>query len=143
MYRMVVTDLDGTLLNSKKQVSDGNAKAIMKLSNHDVEFVMATGRSDVMTKAYTKQLKNTNIVIGCDRAAIRNIRTGETLYENYLSSETCHKAFKICEKYGLQYYVFAKDELVSDNQAADRVAGNNDQDGVGKELEKIFGNAGK
>ena len=28
-------------------------------------------------------------------------------------------------------------------EAADRVAGNNDQDGVGKELEKIFGNAGK
>ena len=57
MYRMVVTDLDGTLLNSKKQVSDGNAKAIMKLSNHDVEFVMATGRSDVMTKAYTDVYK--------------------------------------------------------------------------------------
>jgi len=117
---MVVTDLDGTLLNRKKQVSDGNAKAIMKLSNHDVEFVMATGRSDVMTKAYTKRLKNTNIVIGCDGAAIRNIRTGETLYENYLSSETCHKAFKICEKYGLQYYVFAKDELVSDDPQNER-----------------------
>ena len=120
MYRMVVTDLDGTLLNRKKQVSDGNAKAIMKLSNHDVEIVMATGRSDVMTKAYTKRLKNTNIVIGCDGAAIRNIRTGETLYENYLSSETCHKAFKICEKYGLQYYVFAKDELVSDDPQNER-----------------------
>lgn len=92
----------------------------MKLSNHDVEFVMATGRSDVMTKAYTKQLKNTNIVIGCDGAAIRNIRTGETLYENYLSSEICHKAFKICEKYGLQYYVFAKDELVSDDPQNER-----------------------
>ena len=28
-------------------------------------------------------------------------------------------------------------------EAADMIAGNNDQDGVGKELEKIFGNAGK
>ena len=28
-------------------------------------------------------------------------------------------------------------------EAADRAAGNNDQDGVGKELQKIFGNAGK
>lgn len=57
MYRMVVTDLDGTLLNSKKQVSDGNAQAIMKLKDHDVAFVMATGRSDVMTRAYTKNLR--------------------------------------------------------------------------------------
>ncbi len=30
MYRMVVTDLDGTLLNSQKQVSDANVKAIYK-----------------------------------------------------------------------------------------------------------------
>ena len=120
MYRMVVTDLDGTLLNSKKQVSEGNAQAIKKLKDHNVEFVMATGRSDVMTRAYTKQLKNANIVIGCDGAAIRNIRTGEILYENHLSSETCHKAFEICEKYGLQYYVFAKDELVSDDPQNER-----------------------
>ena len=28
-------------------------------------------------------------------------------------------------------------------EVADQIAGSNDQDGVGKELEKIFGNAGK
>lgn len=120
MYRMVVTDLDGTLLNSQKQVSDANAKAIEKLKDQNITFVMATGRSDVMTRAYTKQLKNADIVIGCDGAVIRNIRTGEILYENHLSSETCHKTFEICQKYGLQYYVFAKDELVSDNPQNER-----------------------
>lgn len=120
MYRMVVTDLDGTLLNSQKQVSEGNEKAIMKLKDHGVEFVMASGRSDVMTRAYTKQLKNADIVIGCDGAIIRNIRTGKILYENHISSETCHKTFKLCQKYGLQYYVFAKDELVSDNAENER-----------------------
>lgn len=120
MYRMVVTDLDGTLLNSQKQVSDANAKAIYKLKDQNITFVMATGRSDVMTKAYTKQLKNADIVIGCDGAVIRNIRTGEILYENHLSSETCHKTFEICKKYGLKYYVFAKDELVSDDPQNER-----------------------
>ena len=120
MYRMVVTDLDGTLLNSQKQVSDANAKAIYKLKDQNITFVMATGRSDVMTKAYTKQLKNADIVIGCDGAVIRNIRTGEILYENHLSSETCHKTFEICKKYGLQYYVIAKDELVSDDPQNER-----------------------
>ena len=76
MYRMVVTDLDGTLLNNKKQVSEANAKAIQNLKDQNITFVMATGRSDVMTRAYTKQLKNIDIVIGCDGAVIRNIRTG-------------------------------------------------------------------
>ena len=115
MYRMVVTDLDGTLLNNKKQVSEANVKAIQNLKDQNITFVMATGRSDVMTRAYTKQLKNVDIVIGCDGAVIRNIRTGEILCENHLRSETCHTTFEICKKYGLQYYVFAKDELVSDD----------------------------
>ena len=84
MYRMVVTDLDGTLLNNKKQVSEANVKAIQNLKDQNITFVMATGRSDVMTRAYTKQLKNIDIVIGCDGAVIRNIRTGDILYENHL-----------------------------------------------------------
>lgn len=120
MYRMVVTDLDGTLLNHEKQVSDGNRKAIEKLKDQNVKFVIATGRSDVMTRAYTKKIENAEIVIGCDGAIIRNIKTGEIFYENHISSETCHKTFKICQKYGLDYYVFAKDELVSDDPQNER-----------------------
>lgn len=64
MYRMVVTDLDGTLLNNKKQVSEANVKAIQNLKDQNITFVMATGRSDVMTRAYTKQLKMSILSLG-------------------------------------------------------------------------------
>ena len=37
-----------------------------------------------------------------------------------MASETCHTTFEICKKYGLQYYVFAKDELVSDDPQNER-----------------------
>ena len=57
MYRMVVTDLDGTLLNNKKQVSEANVKAIQNLKDQNITFVMATGRSDVMTKSRHKTIK--------------------------------------------------------------------------------------
>ena len=55
MYRMVVTDLDVSLLNIQYQVSDANAKAIYKLKDQNITFVLATGRSDVMTKAYNTE----------------------------------------------------------------------------------------
>ena len=64
MYRMVVTDLDGTLLNNKKRVSEANVKAIQNLKDQNITFVMATGRSDVMTRAYTKQLKISILSLG-------------------------------------------------------------------------------
>lgn len=121
MYRMIVSDLDGTLLNSKKQISPGNLQAVRKLEEKGVEFVAATGRSDVMTKPYIRELPNVNIVIGCDGAVIRNIKTGEILYENVLSPQMCKRTFQICREYGLQYYVFTKDFLVGDDPSNERL----------------------
>ena len=49
MIKHLFSDLDGTLLNNKKQVSEANVKAIQNLKDQNITFVMATGRSDVMT----------------------------------------------------------------------------------------------
>jgi Cof subfamily protein (haloacid dehalogenase superfamily) len=116
MYRLVVSDMDGTLLDHQKQLSKRNLKAVDMLKKQGIPFVLATGRSDAMVKPYTKALKSVDIVIGCDGAVIRNIKTGETLFEKKLDVTVCKKAFEICRRYGLEYYVFTKDELVGDDE---------------------------
>ena len=46
MYKMVVLDLDGTLLNDKKQVSKRNVEIINKIQKEKgVLFVIATGQN--------------------------------------------------------------------------------------------------
>ncbi len=42
--KMVVTDMDGTLLNSKSEVSDRFFELFEELRQHEVEFVAASGR---------------------------------------------------------------------------------------------------
>ena len=61
----------------------------------------------------------------------------------YLSliKEAEEKAIEMLKLVGLGIAMENADDVVK--EAADVIAGNNDQDGVGKELEKIFGNAGK
>ena len=44
MIRMVVSDMDGTLLNKKAEITDGNLKAIRCLEENHIEFVIASGR---------------------------------------------------------------------------------------------------
>ncbi|WP_443770014.1 HAD family hydrolase [Anaerostipes sp.] len=121
MYRMIVSDLDGTLLNSEKHISDKNKIAIENFCKQGGMFVMATGRSDVMTKPYVEALKDVKIVIGCDGAVIRNVRNEEILYEKGLPTDICKEAFKICKKYHLSYYVFTKDALVGDDRENERL----------------------
>jgi len=43
--KMVVTDLDGTLLNSDAKVSDTDLKTLLKLGHHKIIRVAATGRN--------------------------------------------------------------------------------------------------
>ena len=44
MIRMVVSDMDGTLLNKKAEVSAKNLEAIRRLTENNIEFVIASGR---------------------------------------------------------------------------------------------------
>ena len=43
--RLVVSDLDGTLLNQKSEISDETREIIRKLIENGVDFAIATGRS--------------------------------------------------------------------------------------------------
>ena len=43
-FPIIVLDLDGTLLNSKKEISNRNYKAIMDCSNRGMKFIFATAR---------------------------------------------------------------------------------------------------
>lgn len=121
MYRLVLSDLDGTLLNSEKRISERTVQAVRKLTEKGVIFVPATGRLDVMAKPYLKAMKHVSIVIGCDGAMVRNVKTGEILYENTLPADTCRRVFEICRASGLSYYVFTKDCLVGDDRKNERL----------------------
>ena len=54
---LIATDLDGTFLNSKKQVSDLNREAVSKLKNHGILFGIASGRPVETVRAMLKRWK--------------------------------------------------------------------------------------
>ncbi len=44
MIKMIATDMDGTLLNSKKQLTEKSIKTILALKNMGIHFAVASGR---------------------------------------------------------------------------------------------------
>ncbi len=44
MIKLIASDMDGTLLNDKMEVSDENAQAIREAQAAGIEFMVATGR---------------------------------------------------------------------------------------------------
>ena len=55
-YKAIALDLDGTLLNSKKEVSNKNKEIIMKAAKAGVKIILASGRPVPGIKKIAKQL---------------------------------------------------------------------------------------
>ncbi|TYB87266.1 MAG: HAD family phosphatase [Kosmotoga sp.] len=57
MIKLVVIDLDGTLLDHNKRISDENIKALKKSVEKGIEISISTGRSYISAKDYIEELE--------------------------------------------------------------------------------------
>lgn len=78
--RLISLDLDGTLLNSKKELSDGNYRALEEAARRGIQVVPTTGRFYDAMPAVIRDLPFVNYVIAINGAEVRDLRSGETLY---------------------------------------------------------------
>lgn len=71
-YKMVVSDLDGTLLNSHHKISKYTIDIIKKLSKRGVKFVIATGRHYEDAKYFFNQVEVGEYLISGNGSFIHN-----------------------------------------------------------------------
>lgn len=55
-YKVLVLDLDGTLTNSKKKITDYTKKILLNLQKKGVHIVLASGSSRVWNLADSKRV---------------------------------------------------------------------------------------
>ena len=106
--RMVVSDMDGTLLNRKAEISDGNLAAIRRLEERGIEFVIASGRDYHGVYALLDEYHLTcEAILGNGSQYVD--RNGKILMSCYMD-KTVVKAVKgIFEDRGIPYMIFATD----------------------------------
>ncbi len=97
-YKMVVSDLDGTLLKDVMTVSDENVEAIQKMDEMGITFVISTGRCDDETPKVLKNCKGIKYYINSVGSSVRNAETGE-LDLVLISPEKYKEITKILNQY--------------------------------------------
>ena len=88
-FRLLFTDLDGTLLNDEKQVSEKDREAIRRAREKGVLFGIASGRSPWALKQLLKdwQLDElVDVVAGFNGGEVINWKTGEEYGKDELPS---------------------------------------------------------
>ncbi len=78
-YRILASDLDGTLLNSKGVVSEENQGAIRDLTRRGVYFVPSSGRTLSEIPSMIRDNPSVRYIIHSDGAVVHDKQTGERL----------------------------------------------------------------
>ena len=114
-YKLVVTDMDGTFLNSKDEISVENLKIVKELNERGILFSIATGRLDTMIKPYLRQIGNNTPVISCNGALVRNVIKGEFYSAQIIKKIDFTKVIDICKQNNLTFAVYCEYTVYSES----------------------------
>lgn len=100
--KLVATDLDGTLLNEKSEISEYNKLVLQTLSKKGVEVVLCTGRPIAAATCYRDTLGFTNEMITFNGAAIIN-KDNEAIYNMTLEGDIGKQLISVGKKYKIYH----------------------------------------
>jgi hypothetical protein len=114
MYKLIVTDMDGTLLNSDKQISEETKLALQSLMATGCRFTLATGRIYKAAKRYGDQIGITTPLICCNGAMIVDPKTDAVLYGAPIPKETGHKIIEVARRFNVYFHLYDKEVIYSE-----------------------------
>jgi Cof subfamily protein (haloacid dehalogenase superfamily) len=111
---MLVTDMDYTLLNKDKDVSERNKKALKAAMDKGVHVVVATGRIYTSALYYAKLLGISTPIIASNGAIIREEQTDDTMYQSLLPEAAIKEMIRLTREIGLYCHFFSKDTIYTE-----------------------------
>ncbi len=109
-YKLVVCDCDNTLIDRKGYLPEDNIKAIRKIMDMGVKFVIATGRNDLLVLDYADEIGGDITLIGCNGATIRNIRRGITYRNELIPKNSLKKILEYLDENNLGFKAYTIEE---------------------------------
>ncbi|MCD5414437.1 MAG: Cof-type HAD-IIB family hydrolase [Clostridiales bacterium] len=113
MYKLLALDVDGTLLNSRGEVSEKTIEKIREIVNKGILVLISTGRPTQGTVELFEKLELKMPVIAYNGAKIVNLNTGEILLEQNLRGVDVKKIVEIGEELKTTIIIWSKNQLYS------------------------------
>lgn len=118
-YKLLVLDVDGTLLNNAKEITKRTLSALLKIQQMGVRIVLASGRPSygLMQVAKTLELGNYGgFILSYNGCQIINAQNGEILFERRINPEMLPYLEKKARKNGFALFTY-HDNLILTNDS--------------------------
>ncbi len=96
--RLIALDLDGTLVNSRWEISEKDLQALAAASERGIQIVVVTGRRPRAAAPYVARIPFPVATITSNGALVRT-PAGEVAYQNFLPRDVALKVLEIVHAY--------------------------------------------
>ena len=117
-YKMLVLDMDDTLLTDDHTISNENKEMLFKAKELGVHIVLASGRPTRAMTAYAKELQLDNsFMISYNGAVITDLKEDKVIFEQTLSQEQIHELYDYSLKSNTHIITYVDGKIVSETDS--------------------------
>lgn len=116
MYKLIATDCDGTILNSKGYLPKEIIDTFKVLHNKGIHILLATGRNDILAKDYLDELDIDCPVAGCNGATLLNFYTNKHYFTKSMDKNSLDKIFDMCKDGNIGVKMFTTDTCYTNDR---------------------------
>ena len=109
--KLCVFDLDGTLLNSNKEISEKTISSIKNLSKIGIKYTIATGRIDILARKYHRLISSDLPIISCNGSIIRDL-SNKVYHMEVFDFNTVKNIFNYLVSKNLDFLFYTEDEIL-------------------------------
>lgn len=117
--KVLILDIDGTLTNSKKEITTKTLKAILNLEQQGHIVIIASGRPTHGVKLIADELqleKYGGYILNFNGARITDVKTGEVVYQQVFPKEYIKPLYEYALKHDIGLVTYRDDTVIAANR---------------------------
>ena len=117
-YKLLVLDVDGTLLNKEKEISPRTLSTLLKIQQMGVRIVLASGRPTFGIRPIALKLeldKNDGFILSYNGGQIISMQKEELLFEKRITPEMLAYLEKKATESGFDVFTYHQDKIYTNN----------------------------
>ena len=116
-YKVLALDIDGTLTNSEKKITERTRTAIRNAAQHGVKIVIASGRPVQGIWGFAEQLDLKELdgyILSFNGGRLISCRTGEIIHDVKLPLQYLPEIYELSKQYGVNLMSYEGDNLITE-----------------------------
>lgn len=117
-YKLLVLDVDGTLVNSAKELSKQTLATLLKVQHMGVRIVLASGRSTYGLRHLIEKLElknNGGYILSYNGGQVIDLKNDEVLFEKRIDPQQIPYLERKAQKSGFGIFTYHKNQIITTN----------------------------